>query len=78
MPESINGLIDRVTFHNPENGFAVLRVQIKGRADLVTVIGSTTSVTAGEHVEATGPWALVSCRQRHAVRRGSQSCVHAD
>jgi len=58
MPESINGLIDRVTFHNPETGFAVLRVQIKGRADLVTVIGSTTSVTAGEHVEATGRWVI--------------------
>ena len=58
MPESINGLIDRVTFHNPENGFAVLRVQVKGRADLVTVIGSTTSVTAGEHVEATGRWVI--------------------
>src|ERR1700689_4282798 len=58
MPESINGLIDRVTFHNPETGFAVLRVQIKGRADLVTVIGSTTSVTAGEHVEASGRWVI--------------------
>ena len=58
MPESINGVIDRVTFHNPDNGFAVLRVQVKGRSDLVTVIGSTTSVTAGEHVEATGRWVI--------------------
>ena len=49
MPENLTGLIDRVTYHNPENGFAVLRVKVKGRAELVTVIGSTTSVTAGEH-----------------------------
>ncbi len=58
MPENINGLVERVTFHNPENGFAVLRVQMKGRADLLTVIGSTTSVSAGEHVEASGRWVI--------------------
>ncbi len=58
MPESLNGLIERVTFHNPENGFAVLRVKVKGRKDLVTVTGSTTSVTAGEHVEANGRWVI--------------------
>jgi exodeoxyribonuclease V alpha subunit len=53
MPESLNGFIERVTYHNPENGFAVLRVKVKGREDLVTVVGSATSVTAGEPVEAT-------------------------
>ena len=26
MPETLTGLIERVTYHNPENGFAVLRV----------------------------------------------------
>jgi exodeoxyribonuclease V alpha subunit len=58
MPENLTGLIDRVTYHNPENGFAVLRVKIQGRAELITVIGSTTSVTAGEHVEAVGRWVI--------------------
>ena len=58
MPENLTGLIERVTFHNPENGFAVLRVKVKGRKDLVTVTGSTTSVTAGEHVEASGRWVI--------------------
>ena len=56
--ETINGFIERVTYHNPENGFAVLRVKVKGRDDLVSVVGSTTSVTAGEHVEATGRWVI--------------------
>ncbi len=50
MAETLNGLIERVTYHNPENGFAVLKVKVKGRQDLVTVIGSTTSVSAGEHL----------------------------
>ena len=58
MPENLTGLIERVTFHNPENGFAVLRVKVKGREELVTVTGKTTSVTAGEHVEASGRWVI--------------------
>jgi hypothetical protein len=31
MPDTLTGLIERVTYHNPENGFAVLKVQVKGR-----------------------------------------------
>ena len=58
MPETLTGLIERVTYHNPENGFAVLKVQVKGRPDLVTVVGSTPSVSAGEHLEATGKWVV--------------------
>ena len=58
MLETLKGLIERVTYHNPENGFAVLRVTVKGRQDLVTVVGTTTSVTAGEHVEARGRWVI--------------------
>lgn len=58
MSENLTGLIERVTFHNPENGFAVLRVKVKGRKDLITVTGNTTSVSAGEHVEASGRWVI--------------------
>jgi exodeoxyribonuclease V alpha subunit len=58
MPETLTGLIERVTYHNPENGFAVLKVVVKGRQDLVTVVGSTTSVSAGEHLEAIGKWVV--------------------
>ena len=39
MEESISGTIERVTFHNPDNGFAVLRVVVKGKTGLVTVVG---------------------------------------
>ncbi len=58
MSETLQGLIERVTYHNPENGFAVLRVKVKSRQDLVTVVGNTTSVSAGEHLEATGRWVV--------------------
>ena len=54
--ESLSGLIERVTFFNEENGFAVLKVKAKGHRDQVTVIGSLPSVSAGEWVTAEGRW----------------------
>ena len=56
MAESLKGIIERVTFHNPENGFAVLRVQVTGRRDLVTAVGHLPSAVAGEYIEASGEW----------------------
>jgi ATP-dependent exoDNAse (exonuclease V) alpha subunit len=54
--EEISGLIERVTFHNEENGFCVLRVKTPGRREETTVIGSLPSVTAGEWLVAEGWW----------------------
>jgi len=45
-------VIERVTFHNEENGFCVLRVKVRGHRDDVTVLGSLPSVNAGEWLEA--------------------------
>ncbi|MBY0533864.1 MAG: ATP-dependent RecD-like DNA helicase [Rickettsiaceae bacterium] len=56
LVEHIAGSIERVTFHNPENGFCVLRVHINGKRELATVIGSSICVTAGEYIECTGSW----------------------
>lgn len=58
MPETLKGVIERVTYHNPQNGFVVLRVAVTGKKDIVTVVGQVTSVTAGEHVQATGRWVV--------------------
>jgi exodeoxyribonuclease V alpha subunit len=55
-PESLSGLIERVTFFNEENGFAVLKVKAKGHRDEVTVVGSLPAVNAGEWVTAEGRW----------------------
>ena len=54
--EALAGLVERVTFHNPENGFCVLRVKVRGQRDLVTVVGAAASITAGEFVQASGSW----------------------
>jgi exodeoxyribonuclease V alpha subunit len=50
------GLVDRVTFHNDENGFCVLRVKARGQRDLITVIGHAAMISAGEFVRASGSW----------------------
>jgi exodeoxyribonuclease V alpha subunit len=48
LPESLSGLIERVTFFNEDNRFGVLKVKAKGHRDLVAVVGSLPSVSAGE------------------------------
>jgi exodeoxyribonuclease V alpha subunit len=54
--EVLAGLIERVTFHNAENGFCVLRIKARGHRDLVTVVGHTATISAGEWVTAGGEW----------------------
>ncbi len=55
-PESLTGLIERVTFFNEENGFAVLKVKARGHREEVTVVGSLPAVSAGEWLTAEGQW----------------------
>jgi exodeoxyribonuclease V alpha subunit len=52
----LSGLIERVTFWNEDTGFAVIKAKVKGHRDLVTVVGSLPSVSAGEWVTAQGRW----------------------
>src|SRR5436190_19688467 len=54
--ESLSGLIERVTFFNEENGFAVVKVKAKSHRDVVTVVGTLPSVSAGEWLTAEGQW----------------------
>ena len=54
--DRISGLIERVTFFNEDSGFCVLRVKATGHRDLVTVVGSSPTVCAGEWLTAEGTW----------------------
>jgi exodeoxyribonuclease V alpha subunit len=55
-PEVLRGLVDRVVFHNEENGFCILKVVPAGRQDMVSLIGKAPRVVAGEEFEARGVW----------------------
>ena len=54
--EVLAGLVERVTFHNPDSGFCVLRTKARGHRDLVTVVGHAAMVSAGEWITASGEW----------------------
>ena len=54
--ENLAGLVERVTFHNEDNGFSVLRVKARGHRDLITVVGHAATIGAGEFVQASGRW----------------------
>ena len=56
MPDTLAGVIDRVTFHNLDNGYCVLRVTARGQREPVTVVGHLPQCVAGEAVEASGEW----------------------
>ena len=54
--EVLAGLVERVTYHNAENGFCVLRITARGHRDLVTVVGHAATISAGEWITAAGEW----------------------
>ena len=54
--EVLAGLVERVTFHNADNGFCVLRAKARGHRDLVTVVGHAATIAAGEWITASGEW----------------------
>ncbi|HEV7251904.1 MAG TPA: ATP-dependent RecD-like DNA helicase [Mesorhizobium sp.] len=54
--ETLVGSVERVTFHNEESGFAVLRVNARGKRDLVSVVGHAATISAGEFIHAVGLW----------------------
>jgi len=54
--EVLAGLVERVTFHNAENGFCVLRIKARAHRELITVIGYAAVISAGEWITASGEW----------------------
>ena len=54
--EVLAGLVERVTYQNAESGFCVVRVRIRGRRELVTLVGHAAAIAAGEWITATGNW----------------------
>src|SRR6516225_9673977 len=50
------GLVERVAFHNDQNGFCVLRIKARGQPDLITVLGHAAMIAAGEFDQASGNW----------------------
>lgn len=56
--QKLEGRVERITFHSPETGFAVIKIKVKGKRNLFTVIGNLPAVYEGEWIEAKGSWTL--------------------
>ncbi len=54
--KSLRGQVERVTYYNNENDYAVLKARVYGRRDLVTVVGTISAPTPGEVLSMTGEW----------------------
>lgn len=69
--EHVQGIVERVTFHNEESGYTVLRFNTPGERELVTAIGSFPEIHAGQTLRLTGFW-------REHPKYGRQfQCLHA-
>ncbi len=55
-PEVLRGLVDRVVFHNEDNGYCILKIVPEGKRDVVSLLGKAPRVVAGEEFEARGVW----------------------
>ncbi len=55
---TLSGTVEHVTFHNPENGFAVLKVRVPGEREPVAFVGHAPAIAAGESFEAVGDWVV--------------------
>ncbi len=53
---SLEGSVERVTFHSEESGFCVLKVKLRGNRNLVTIVGKIPNVVPGELIVARGDW----------------------
>ncbi len=54
--DTISGIVERVVFHNQENGFYILRLSVENIKDLVTVVCESASIKEGEKIECIGNW----------------------
>ena len=54
--KTLSGTIERVTFHNEENGYCVLRVSMSDARKTQTVVGNCAAPNAGEEIAARGEW----------------------
>jgi len=54
--QTISGSVERVTYHNEQNGYTVLRLHVPGHGEPVTVTGNFSAISPGESLRLTGWW----------------------
>jgi len=52
----LRGVVEHITYQNPENGWSVMKVKVKDYKDLVTLTGSLLDVPVGSVLLCDGQW----------------------
>ncbi len=58
MRVDLSGQIERITFTNPENGYTIAQLKVKGERRMVTVVGNLMEPMPGEVMEFQGRWKI--------------------
>jgi exodeoxyribonuclease V alpha subunit len=53
---SLRGVIERITYSNPDNGYTVARFQVADRFGLITLVGNLAEVHPGARLTVHGRW----------------------
>lgn len=53
---SINGIVERITFYNEENMFAVVKLKTESKEELVTAVGTFPALYEGQSLTIRGNW----------------------
>ncbi|HEX2170889.1 MAG TPA: helix-hairpin-helix domain-containing protein [Dehalococcoidia bacterium] len=69
--DQLEGVIERITYANSDNGFSVLRLQPARGRGLITVVGHLPPVNVGEHVLLRGRWIT---HPKHGRQFEARSC----
>ena len=66
--QKLRCVVERITYQNPENGWSVMKVKVKGFDDLVTLVGNLLDVPVGSVLLCEGEWKV-------DARYGQQFCA---
>src|SRR4051794_4722629 len=56
--QQLEGTVERITFYNPDNGFSVVKVRVRGQREPVALVGTLPALQPGETVVAGGRWEI--------------------
>ncbi len=54
--EYLKGIVERITYSNPENGFSVIRIKTENKEELVTAVGTLAQISPGTQLIMKGSW----------------------
>lgn len=66
--ETVEAVVERITYSDEESGYTVVKVKIKGYSKLAALVGNMPSLSAGCVITATGSWKIDN-------KYGRQFCV---